>query len=170
MSTEENVILVSKAGKRIGIAGKLNAHREGLLHRAFSIFLFNEKGEMLLQRRAVTKYHFAGKWSNACCSHPRPGEKTSAAAKRRLKEELGIKCSLKKSRNTVYHFFDQKSGLTEHEFDYIFIGKFSGEILFNRKEVDAVRWVSQRDLKSELKSNPEKFTPWFKKILAELNW
>ena len=99
---KEFVIRLNAAGRRIGVAEKMEAHRKGLLHRAFSIFLFNEKGEMLLQRRAKDKYHFAGLWSNACCSHPRPGEKTSLAADRRLKEELGIECLLKKEGQFTY--------------------------------------------------------------------
>jgi len=128
------VVLVNKQGRRIGVAEKLEAHRQALLHRAFSIFLFNEKGEMLLQRRAKDKYHFAGLWSNACCSHPRPGEKTSLAADRRLKEELGIECLLKKEGQFTYKATDEVSGLTEHEFDFIFIGKYSEEIPFNKKD------------------------------------
>ena len=160
----EEVILVNKSGRRTGVAEKMEAHRKGLLHRAFSIFLFNEKGEMLLQKRAKSKYHFAGLWSNACCSHPRPGEKTLSAAKRRLREELGIECPMKNSGQVVYKAFDKKSGLTEHEFDYIEIGNYSKEIPFNPKEVEQVKWVSINELKKLLKS-PEKFTPWLIQIL-----
>lgn len=162
---KEYVILVNRSGRRVGTAEKMKAHRLGLLHRAFSIFLFNEKEEMLLQQRAEGKYHFAGLWSNACCSHPRPGEPVHLAAKRRLNEELGIGCTLKNTGHLIYKALDKKSGLTEHEFDYLFTGKFSGEIPFNKSEVSAVRWISMSQLRREIKSSPEKFTPWFKEVL-----
>src|SRR5215510_11916680 len=131
---KEYVVLVNKSGKKVGFAEKMEAHRKGLLHRAFSVFLFNEKGEMLLQKRAATKYHFAGKWSNACCSHPRPGEKISTAAKRRLLEELGIECTLINHGHILYEATDQKSGLTEHEYDYVFIGRYDGDTPFKKNE------------------------------------
>jgi len=161
---KEFVVLVNHNGKKIGVAEKIEAHRKGLLHRAFSIFLFNEKGEMLLQQRAKNKYHFAGLWSNACCSHPRPGERILLAAKRRLKEELGIDCSLNKAAHILYYFYDRKSKLTEYEFDYIFTGNFTGQIDFNRREVEKIRWISVSKLKREMKSAPEEFTPWFREI------
>jgi len=167
---KEFVVLVNERGKKIGLAEKLKAHQQGLLHRAFSIFLFNEKGEMLLQQRAKGKYHFAGLWSNACCSHPREGERVLSAAKRRLMEELGIESPLKNSGHVPYKFYDDKSALTEHEYDYIFTGKFDSKISFNKKEVTAVRWMSRTDLKREMKSHPGKFTPWFKEILKQIKW
>ena len=167
---KEFVVLVNERGKRTGLAEKLKAHQQGLLHRAFSIFLFNEKGEMLLQQRAKGKYHFAGLWSNACCSHPREGERVLSAAKRRLMEELGIESPLKDSGHVLYKFHDDKSTLTEHEYDYIFTGKSAGKISFNKKEVAAVRWMSRTDLKREIKSHPGTFTPWFKEILKQIKW
>ncbi|MFI5135370.1 MAG: isopentenyl-diphosphate Delta-isomerase [Chitinophagales bacterium] len=165
---KEFVILVNKSGRRIGVAEKIQAHEQGLLHRAFSIFLFNDKGEMLLQRRAKHKYHFAGLWSNACCSHPRSGENVLSAAKRRLREELNLETALISKGATTYKFFDSKSGLTEHEYDHIFFGRFNEMIRFNRREVETVRWVSLSKLKKEMKAHPEKFTPWFLEIVRVL--
>jgi len=164
----EKVVLVNLKGKRTGLAEKLEAHREGLLHRAFSVFIFNRQGEMLLQRRAAKKYHFGGLWSNACCSHPRPTERVLSAAKRRLNEELSFQTSLEPMGAVTYKFHDPKSGLTEHEYDYIFTGNFDSPIYFNKEEVQAIRWISIPDLKRELKNIPESFTPWFLKIMAEL--
>jgi isopentenyl-diphosphate delta-isomerase len=161
---KEIVILVNRAGRRIGVSEKLEAHRKGLLHRAFSIFLFNETGEMLLQQRATAKYHFGGLWSNACCSHPRPGEQVRSAAHRRLREELGIACPLKISGNMVYQFVDGKSGLTEHEFDYLFTGLYHGEVPFNRQEVMAVKWMPVKELEKRMITRPQQFTPWFRAI------
>jgi len=163
------VVLVNKQGRRIGVAEKLEAHRQALLHRAFSIFLFNEKGEMLLQKRAAGKYHFAGLWSNACCSHPRPGEKILSAAKRRLKEELNLETSLISKGAVTYKFFDSKSKLTEHEYDCIFVGTFNDVIDFNKEEVSAVKWTSLSKLKMEMKANAETFTPWFLEIMRTLS-
>lgn len=162
------VVLVDEQGRRTGVAEKLEAHRQGLLHRAFSIFLFNEKGEMLLQKRAAGKYHFAGLWSNACCSHPQPEEKILVAAKRRLKEELNLETSLVSRGAITYEFFDSKSKLTEHEFDYIFFGTFNGAIDFNKEEVSAVKWVSLAKLKKEMKTHAGTFTPWFLEIIRRL--
>jgi len=163
------VVLVNKQGRRIGVAEKLEAHRQALLHRAFSIFLFNEKVEMLLQKRAAGKYHFAGLWSNACCSHPRPGEKILSAAKRRLKEELNLETSLISKGAVTYKFFDSKSKLTEHEYDCIFVGTFNDVIDFNKEEVSAVKWTSLSKLKMEMKANAETFTPWFLEIMRTLS-
>jgi isopentenyl-diphosphate delta-isomerase len=165
---KEFVVLVNRSGKRIGVSEKLKAHREGLLHRAFSIFIFNNHGEMLLQKRAKGKYHFAGLWSNACCSHPRAGEKVLPAAKRRLVEELNLKAPLLSQGKIIYKFFDRKSGLTEHEYDYIFTGKFNDTPQFNADEVSEVKWISMKNLKRQMKETPEIFTPWFLRIMAEL--
>jgi isopentenyl-diphosphate delta-isomerase len=164
------VVVVNKRGKRTGVAEKMEAHQRGMLHRAFSVLLFNEKGEMLLQKRASGKYHFAGLWSNACCSHPRPGEKVLSAAGRRLREELGIECSLRKSGQIIYRFHDKQTALTEHEFDYVFTGRYEGTIDFNPEEVSAIRWVSLPELKHEMKTKAETFTPWFLEIMRTLNY
>ena len=122
----EEVILVNEADEQIGVMEKMEAHEKGLLHRAFSVFIFNDKGEMLLQQRALNKYHSGGLWTNACCSHPRPGEDTLQAAKRRLMEEMGIETSLTLKNSFTYKTAFE-NGLTEHEFDHIFIGTFNQE-------------------------------------------
>ena len=166
---KEFVVLVNRHGRRVGVAEKLEAHKKGLLHRAFSVFIFNDRGEMLLQKRAAGKYHFAGLWSNACCSHPREGEKVLSAAKRRLMEELNLKALLESKGVITYKLFDTKSGLTEHELDYIFTGRFTGKIDFRKNEVEDLRWISILQLKKEMKTYPEKFTPWFLTIMKEIS-
>lgn len=158
---QEQVILVDQQDREIGVAEKLEAHRKGKLHRAFSVFLFNAKDEMLLQQRAAEKYHSGGLWSNACCSHPRPGEQTEAAARRRLREEMGISCNLNKAFDFIYRAeFD--NGLIEHELDHVFIGRYDGAALPDPGEVMAHRWVSIDTLKKDLAIAPENFTAWFK--------
>lgn len=163
----EQVVLVNKSGRKTGIAEKIDAHERGLLHRAFSIFIFNDKGEMLLQQRALDKYHFGGLWTNACCSHPRPGEKLMSAAKRRLQEELGITTPLKVQGHIIYSFHDKISGLTEHEFDYILTGNSEVRFFWNPMEVMAVKWVSKKELSTQLSVYPQVFTPWFRLIMKE---
>jgi isopentenyl-diphosphate delta-isomerase len=165
MVPEENVIRVNGSGKKIGIAGKTQAHEKGFLHRAFSIFIFNDNGLMLLQKRAATKYHFAGLWTNACCSHPRPGEKVKAAANRRLHEELGFTTPLVVKDHILYSFHDEQSNLFEHEFDHILTGRYNGEILWSRNEVSSIRWISPDVVAQEIMSYPQRFTPWFKLIM-----
>lgn len=165
---EEQVVLVDAADNVLGTMGKLEAHEKGVLHRAISIILTNEHGEMLIQQRAMTKYHWAGIWSNAVCSHPRIHESFSEAAHRRLKEELGIDAKLKETFSFIYKAYDESSGLTEHELDMVFLGKYQGPIPFNKNEVEAVRWISPEDLEEEIAENPDKFSFWFKIILKEL--
>ncbi len=157
----EQVILVDERDQEIGVSDKLSAHREGKLHRAFSIFIFNQKGEMLLQKRALTKYHSGGLWSNACCSHPQPGESMAAAAERRLQEELGITCPLKKAFDFIY-LAPMNNNLIEHEFDHVFVGRYFGMVHPNADEVVEYRWVSPEELNRELLLNPKRFTIWFK--------
>jgi len=157
------VILVDKKDKLIGFEEKLKAHREGKLHRAFSILIFNSKDEILIQQRAKTKNHSPGLWSNACCSHPKPDESSEIAARRRLKEELGIESNLKEIFSFIYR---AKSGQwIEHEFDHVFLGKFDGNPRPNKEEVEDWRWINFKELKRELKEVPQKYTFWFKKIL-----
>jgi len=158
------VILVDKKDKEIGREEKIKAHREGKLHRSFSIFLFNKKGELLIQKRAKSKYHSPGLWSNTCCSHPRPDRNLEDEAKRRLKEEMGIvKCNLKEVFNFIYN---QKVGdLTEHEFDHVFFGTFEGNPKPNPDEAESWKWVNIIELKKDIKENPGKYTAWFKLIL-----
>lgn len=154
------VMLVDEQDKVQGTIEKMKAHEDGLLHRAFSVFIFNEKGEMLLQQRALEKYHSGGLWTNACCSHPLPGEDTSAAAHRRLQEELGFDTELEKIFDFVYrHSFD--NGLTEHEFDHVFAGTYNEEVNANPAEVMATMYVSMPGIRRQLKEQPEKFTAWF---------
>ena len=156
----EQVILVNEHDEEIGAMEKMQAHDEGLLHRAFSIFIFNDKGEMLLQQRAVNKYHSAGLWTNACCSHPRPGESTKQAAQRRLKEELGFETPIEK----IFHFTYKaafENGLIEHEFDHVFSGKHSGEVMFNKNEAQDVCYRSMDEIESSLQTHSQKFTTWF---------
>jgi len=160
------LILVDKNGKEIRKGEKLKVHQEGKLHRAFSIFIFNKKGELLLQKRAKSKYHSSGLWSNTCCSHPRPGFDIKEEAKRRLKEEMGIETDLKEIFSFIYK---AKVGeLIEHEFDYVFIGNFDGQPKPNKKEVDDWKWLNKKDLEKEIKANPEKYTPWLKIIFNKV--
>lgn len=157
----ENVILVDEQDKTIGFMEKLEAHQKGLLHRAFSVFVFNDKGEMLLQQRAASKYHSPNLWTNTCCSHPRPNEDMLQAAKRRLKEEMGLETELQLKGSFIYKArFD--NGLTEHEFDYVYTGISNAQPNINKTEVENFSWLSLEKIKSQLKSNPEKFTVWFK--------
>ncbi len=162
----EKVVLVNKKDKVIGTEEKIKAHLEGKLHRAFSIILFNKKGELLIQKRAKTKYHSPGLWSNTCCSHPRPKEKIELAAKRRLKEEMGIETDLKKAFSFVYKA--KLGNLIEYEFDHVFLGRFDGKPKPNKKEVADWQWIKPADLKADIKKNPQKYTPWFKIIFRKI--
>ncbi len=161
-----SLILVDEHDAPIGEMEKLEAHQKGLLHRAFSVFAFNEKGELLLQRRAPHKYHSAGLWTNTCCSHPVPGEDTETAAHRRLQEEMGFDCPLTRAGHLLYRVaFD--NGLTEHEFDHIFIGRFDGEPVLNPDETDASRWMSAEALRADIAAHPDSYTYWFKLAFEE---
>lgn len=164
---EEQVVLVNEQDAVQGLLGKTEAHEKGLLHRAISIIVFNSKREMLIQQRADSKYHWAGIWSNTVCTHPRDGESYLEAAQRRLKEELGISTSLQEVFDFIYKAKDEDSGLTEHELDHVFVGEYEGEIPFNPEEVQAVRWISWKDLSTELQEHPDRFSFWFKIILKE---
>jgi isopentenyl-diphosphate delta-isomerase len=163
----EMVILVDEADKEIGTEEKMKTHKEGKLHRAFSIFIFNPKGEMLLQKRAKSKYHSGGLWSNACCSHPRPGEDIEQAAHRRLMEEMGFDCDLQESFDFVYKA-NLDHNLTEYEFDHVFIGKYEGKIKLNPEEAEDFKWVNIDALKENVEKHPEKYTVWFKCALTEV--
>lgn len=163
----EFVILVDEQDREIGEAEKMQTHKLGLLHRAFSVLIYNTKGEMLLQQRAETKYHSGGLWSNACCGHPRPGEKIEDAARRRLKEELGFNCSLKFSFKFIYKASFENS-LKEHELDHVFTGIYDSEVLHDKNEVQAYRWVTMENLKNEIIENHSSFSVWFQKIIAVL--
>jgi len=164
---ETYVVLVNESDEAIGSMEKMAAHRKPHLHRAFSIFLFNKQGEMLLQRRALCKYHSGGLWTNACCSHPFPDEKTDMAASRRLIEELGIHTPIKKA----FHFTYQASfenGLYEYEFDHVFIGSYSGALQPNPAEVSDYCYKPLAEIKEDLNRQPGAYTPWFKIALPYL--
>ena len=160
---EEQVILVDERDREVGTREKLAAHENGgVLHRAFSVFLVDSRGRWLLQQRAAGKYHFPGLWTNACCSHPRPGENTADAAHRRLREELGLDCPLTERFQFIYKATSAAEGLTEHEFDHVFTGRCDGEVRPDPAEVAAVRRVAPTELEREVRKHPERFTPWFK--------
>ncbi|MBL7878734.1 isopentenyl-diphosphate Delta-isomerase [Chryseobacterium sp. SL1] len=163
---EEFVVLVNPEDKVLGLMEKQQAHINGLLHRAFSVFLFNSSGEMLLQKRASGKYHSPLKWTNAVCSHPRSEETYLEGAKRRVKEELGIDVELSEKFNFIYKA-DVGNGLWEHELDHVFTGTFEGEFYLNKDEVEEVRYISLENLNKEIFENPDHFTEWFKIILEE---
>lgn len=159
---EDKVILVDTSDRPIGIMDKMLAHHKGgFLHRAFSAFVFNKNNELLLQRRALTKYHSGGLWTNTCCSHPRPGEDTIEAGKRRLKEELGMTCHLEEVFTFTYKAILDR-GLTEYEFDHVLIGRFDGELHLNNEEVDNIKWLPMSEIKSLICEHPDDFTVWFK--------
>lgn len=161
------VILVNEHDEQIGTMEKMEAHQKALLHRAFSIFIFNQQGQMLLQKRAANKYHSPLLWTNACCSHPMPGESTIAAAHRRLEEELGFDVALTPAFHFIYQTpFD--NGLTEHELDHVFIGNYDGEIIPNTEEVDSIGFFSIPDIEAALIANADQYTSWFKIAFPEL--
>ena len=166
--TEEQVVLIDETGNELGLMGKTEAHEKGILHKAISIIIFNSKGEMLLQQRAFSKYHWAGIWSNTCCSHPRDKESFEDAASRRLREELNIVTPLKKEFYFIYKALDEKSGLTEHEYDWTFTGTFDGDFEFNPDEINAVKWVTKDELMKDLEANPDKYSFWFPIILKHM--
>jgi isopentenyl-diphosphate delta-isomerase len=156
----ETVVLVNEQDEVVGTQEKMEAHKKGLLHRAFSVFIFNNKGEMLLQQRALNKYHSSGLWTNSCCSHPKPGEDTAEAAARRLQEEMGFSTELEKIFDFVYRAeFD--NGLIEYEFDHVFAGEYDGPIEFNKQEVMDYCYKNWDDVRESLKEHPAKFTQWF---------
>lgn len=163
----DEVILVDTDDRPLGAASKTAAHASGQLHRAFSVIVYNSDGRILLQQRARSKYHSGGLWSNTCCSHPRPGEDTEAAAHRRLVEEMGFDCRLDPVHAFVYRAeFD--NGLVEHEYDHVFIGRSDTEPRHDPDEVDAWRWIHPAELAREAANRPDRFTAWFLKCLAEM--
>jgi isopentenyl-diphosphate delta-isomerase len=162
---EEHVILVDESDREIGTMEKIEAHRKGKLHRAFSILLFNSKGKILIQKRAHTKYHSAGLWTNTCCSHPAPGEPMKDATRRKLMQEMGIDERCEFFFKFIYRT-ELENNLVEHELDHVFLGKFDGEPSINLKEVEAFRWLSIDALRREIETSPETFTYWFKLIMS----
>jgi isopentenyl-diphosphate delta-isomerase len=163
----KEVILVNESDEAIGAMEKMEAHRLGVLHRAFSVFIFNSNGHMLLQQRADTKYHSAGLWTNACCSHPAPGEELRSAAERRLQEELGFKADIKPAFDFIYKA-SFNNGLTEHEYDHVFVGYYDGEIRPDQDEVKGWKFVNMDDLAGEMEREPDTFTSWFQIAFPKL--
>lgn len=165
----EDVILVDSLDRPQGVAGVARAHlAPGLLHRAFSVFIFNRSGELLLQRRSPEKRHFRGKWSNSCCGHARPGELLVPNAMRRVTEELGISTRLRIIASFLYTAADEETGLVEREYDWVLVGHFDGEPSLNPHEADAHAWVSLTDVHKRIASRPSDLTPWFPLALRTL--
>lgn len=156
----EQVILVNEQDIELGVMEKMEAHEKALLHRAFSVFIFNNHHELLLQQRAISKYHSGGLWTNTCCSHPRPGEAVADAALRRLKEEMGFETTLSKAFDFTYKA-PFSNGLTEHEFDHVFVGTYMGAIEPNADEVEKYAYYSLASIEEMLQKNPDDFTVWF---------
>lgn len=162
----EKVILVDETDREVGTEGKLEAHAEGRLHRAFSVFVVNSRGDMLLQRRAATKYHSGGLWTNTCCSHPRPGEPLEKAAHRRLREEMGFDCELRETFSFIYRVEVDKE-LYEHEYDHVFIGRFDGAPVPDPGEADGWKWMDVEELQADLLCNPGRYTRWLEICLRD---
>ncbi|MBK0370769.1 isopentenyl-diphosphate Delta-isomerase [Flavobacterium agrisoli] len=163
---EEKVILVNTNDEPIGLMPKLEAHEKALLHRAFSVFILNDKNEIMLQQRAHQKYHSPLLWTNTCCSHQREGESNLEAGQRRLFEEMGFKTELKELFHFIYKApFD--NGLTEHELDHVMIGYYNSEPVINTEEVESWKWMKIEDIKADLEKKPEMYTVWFKIIFDE---
>ena len=163
---EENVILVDLLDNQLGLMPKMEAHEKAVLHRAFSVFIFNDKGELMLQQRAAHKYHSPLLWTNTCCSHQRDGESNIEAGKRRLIEEMGFKTNLKEIFSFVYKApFD--NGLTEHELDHVMIGNFNGTPKINTDEVASYKWMTLEAVKKDIELQPKLYTAWFKIIFKE---
>lgn len=160
---EEQVILVNENNEQIGTMAKMEAHEKAVLHRAFSVFITNGNGEIMLQQRAASKYHSPLLWTNTCCSHQRVGETNIEAGKRRLQEEMGFQAELKELFSFIYKApFD--NGLTEHELDHVMIGSYDAEPNINPEEVEAWKWMSPEDIKEDISNNPNEYTAWFKII------
>jgi len=166
---EEMIVLVDPSDRTVGFEEKLMAHENGgKLHRAFSIFVFDGAGRMLLQRRSRKKYHFGGLWTNACCGHPRQGEALSDAARRRLREEFGFDAELEEAFSFVYRAHDPASRLTEHEFDHVFRGRFDGDPRPDPEEAEDWEWVDPARLVTDLERNPHRYTPWFRMVVGRV--
>ena len=168
MDKMEQVVLVDEQDHPIGLMEKQAAHIGPHLHRAFSVFIFNSEGELLMQQRALSKYHSPGLWTNTCCSHPRDGETLAEATSRRLMEEMGMRCEM----HEVYTFIYKApvgQGLTEHEFDHVWIGRSDDTPKINREEVESWKYMSLSDLKKDIQLHPELYTEWFKITFEEMS-
>jgi isopentenyl-diphosphate delta-isomerase len=167
LEVTEQVILVNERDEITGVEEKIKAHLLGALHRAFSLFVFNADGLLLLQKRASTKYHSKGLWSNTCCGHPRPGESIEQASRRRLWEEMGFRCEIKESFTFIYRA-KVDNDLIEHEYDHVMVGNFDGNPNPNGDEVDDWKWVDLMTLKLDMRESPENYTYWFRISLDTL--
>ncbi len=168
MNENEQIILVDEADNEIGFCEKLEAHQKGVLHRAFSVFIFNSNHELLLQKRAETKYHSGGLWTNTCCSHPLKGENTEEAVYRRLKEEMGITSQVGLAFSFIYKA-DMGNGLIEHELDHVYFG-FSDDLpVLNHNEASDYKYISAETLKEELINHPDQFTAWLKICFSQVD-
>lgn len=166
--TKDLVILVNEHDEEVGHMEKMQAHREGLLHRAISVILINSKKEILLQQRALHKYHSPGLWSNTCCSHPYPNESTEAAANRRLSEEMGLSSHLEHRYAFIYKVA-LEHGLTEHEYDHVFVGYCNQDPTLNSEEVMGYKWMSVDALQTDIAQHPENYTYWFRLLVNKLS-
>ena len=163
------VTLVDRDDNVVGAEEKIRAHREGKLHRAFSVFVFDEGRRLLIQRRATGKYHSGGLWSNTCCGHPRPGESADGAAERRLTEEMGFVCDLRPAFRTIYEM-NVADSMIEHELNQVFIGWFNGSPSPDTREVEACRWMDLAELRDSIETSPERYTPWLRLLLTNRDW
>lgn len=163
----EKVILVDHSDNELGLMEKLEAHLTGKLHRAFSIFIFNQNQELLIHKRADSKYHSGGLWTNTCCSHPRPGETLDQAAHRRLKEEMGFDCQLQHKFHFIYSA-NLENGLVENELDHVFFGRFDGIPVLNQEEASEWRSIGLNELQNEIEQDPSRFTAWLKIALPKV--
>lgn len=162
----EYILTVDERDRETGYMEKMEVHQKGILHRAFSVMIFNHDGEVLLQKRAKTKYHSPGLWTNSCCSHQREGETLTEAVLRRIRDELGITCNCKETFTFRYRVeFD--NGLIEHEIDHVFVGRYDGKIFPNKDEIEEIRWVPLDQLEIEMNEHPEAFTFWFRLLMMQ---
>ncbi|MCX6290449.1 MAG: isopentenyl-diphosphate Delta-isomerase [Bacteroidetes bacterium] len=169
METKEQLLIcVDETDHPIGVIPKMEAHEKGILHRAFSVFIFNTKGEWLLQQRALSKYHSGGLWTNACCGHPLPGEQTEDAAQKRLQFEIGISCELKKAFHFIYRA-ELGNGLIEHEYDHVFTGISDQQPVLNPQEVKNQQYIPFHDLQRDISKNEHGYTEWFKMIFIRVH-
>lgn len=163
---EEILILVDENDEQIGLMPKMEVHEKGLLHRAFSVFIFNDNNELMIQQRALGKYHSPGLWTNTCCSHQREGESNVEAGKRRLQEEMGFTTDLKDTISFIYKApFD--NGLIEHEYDHILVGHYNGEPKLNPEEAAGWKWMALEDIQEDMRLHPDRYTEWFKIIFKK---
>ena len=163
-----DVVLVDERDNKVGLMEKMEAHQKALLHRAFSVFIMNSQGEIMLQQRALSKYHCGGMWTNTCCSHPFDNEKVIDAAHRRLKEEMGFDTGLREVFSFIYTA-PFSNGLTEHELDHVFIGVYEGEPDLDEEEAASWKWISPEDLVEDISLNPDEYTPWFRIIMQKFS-